>query len=149
MKMHAKDGPAISLKLEEPGHGMTFAARLADVGLDYAPATKDRSLADKLLGDALNYEKAGDEIIRAPELYIFDTCVRTIWEIEHYQWEDWRRKAAERKASKERPMDKDDHCIECVGRILVRQPSFHPMPAPRDAHSESTQGQQSQDFEVY
>jgi hypothetical protein len=25
-------------------------------------------------------------------------------------------------------MDKDDHEIECLGSILVRQPAFYPMP---------------------
>jgi phage terminase large subunit-like protein len=109
-------------KHQDDPAGMTLAAKLSELGLDYAPATKDRSTADKVVGDALNFEKVGDEIVRAPELYVFDTCVRTIWEIEHYQWEDWRGKAAERKSPKERPMDKDDHEIECLGRILVRQP---------------------------
>lgn len=86
-------------------------------------------------------------MLKAPELYFFDTCVRAIWELEHYQWEDWRGKAAERKSPRERPMDKDDHEIECIGRILVQQPMFHPMPAA--IHTEADAGKQSKDFDVY
>jgi len=46
-------------------------------------------------------------------------------------------------------MDKDDHEIECLGRIIVRQPAFYPMPITATTHSGSSQGQQSKDFEVY
>jgi len=64
----------------------------------------------------------------APELYIFSTCKRTIYEIERLVWEDWRGKAAERKSPMEKPVDKDDHEIENLGRLLVQEPGFIPMP---------------------
>jgi len=137
-------------KHQDDPEQMTLAARLAALGLDYAPATKDRTTADRLIAEALDFQKVGDELLKAPELYIFDTCIRTIWELEHLQWEDWRGKAAERKSPRERPMDKDDHCIECVGRILVQQPEWHPMPVERTVHSEDVDtGKTSKDFDVY
>lgn len=105
----------------------TLASRLSDLGLDYEPATKDRRAADRRIKDAIDFEMAGDELLVAPELYIFDTCLRTIWELEHYQWDDWRGRAAERKSPLERPQDKDDHEIECLGRLLVQEPAWSPM----------------------
>ena len=96
-------------------------------GLDYMKGTKDRVGADRRIRDSLDYEEVGHEIILAPELYIFSTCERTIWEFEHYQWDDWRGRVAERKAPKEKPMDKDDHMIENIGRILLQELEFVPM----------------------
>jgi len=106
----------------------TLAAKLWDLGLEYQAATKNRRRADRRIKDALDYEMKGEEIIVAPELYIFDTCKRTIWELEHLVWDEWRGTAAERKSPKEKPVDKDDHMIENLGRILVQEPEFIPMP---------------------
>ena len=106
----------------------TLAAELAnDYNLDYQKATKTRSRSDRRIKDALDYDKRGREIIIAPELYIFDTCPRTIYELEHYQWDEWRGRTAEEKSPKEKPKDKDDHQIENLGRILVREPQWRPM----------------------
>jgi len=105
-----------------------LAGQLRELGLDYMKATKDRQRADRRVKDAFDYEVRGKDIVVAPELYIFDTCKRTIWEIEHYQWDDWRGKAAERKSPKEKPMDKDDHMIECLGRLLIQEPVYIPPP---------------------
>jgi len=98
-----------------------------EYGLDYMKGTKDRVGADRRIQDALDYEISGNDIIMPPELFIFDTCERTIYEFGHYQWDDWRGKMAERKDPKEKPMDKDDHMIENLGRILLRELTFVPM----------------------
>lgn len=116
-------------KHQEDPEEQTLAARLYNLhDIQYEPATKDRRAADRRIKDALHYEEVGEEILTAPELYIFDTCLRTIWELEHYQWDDWRGRAAERKSPLERPMDKDDHMIECAGRLLIQEPAWSPMP---------------------
>jgi len=106
----------------------TLAAKLWDLGLEYVKATKNRRRADRRIKDALDYRMRGEDLIVAPELYIFDTCKRTIWELEHLVWDEWRGKISERKSPKEQPVDKDDHCIENLGRILVQEPVFFPMP---------------------
>lgn len=105
----------------------TLAGKLWDLGLQYQKATKDRRRADRRIKDAFDFEMKGEDMLNAPEIYIFDTCVRTIWEVEHYQWDDWRGKAAERKSPMEKPMDKDDHMIENLGRLLVQEAAFAPM----------------------
>ena len=113
----------------------TLAGRLWDLGLEYQKATKDRRASDRRIKDALDYEMKGEDLIVAPELYIFDTCKRTIWEIEHLVWDDWRGTAAERKSPMEKPVDKDDHMIENLGRILVQEPEFRMMPRPEFSRS--------------
>ena len=123
---------------------LTLAARLWDLGLEYQKATKDRRAADRRIKDALDYEKRGEEIVVAPELYIFDTCKRTIWELEHLVWDEWRGTAAERKSPKEKPVDKDDHMIENLGRLLVQEPEFIPMLKER-RHGEGIKTKESLD----
>ena len=106
----------------------SLAAELAnEYGLDYEKATKDRTRSDRRIRDALDYKRVGKEIIVAPELYIFDTNPWIIYELEHYQWDDWKGRTAEDKSPKERPKDKDDHKIECLGRILIQEPRWTPM----------------------
>lgn len=108
----------------------TLAAQLNNkYDLQYMKGTKDRSRADRRIRDAIDYQKSGDEMLIAPELFIFDHCTRTIWEFEHYQWDEWRGITADNKTPKEKPMDKDDHQIENLGRILLQEVPFSPMPA--------------------
>ena len=114
-------------KHQEDPTASTLAARLNKYGLEYERATKNRTSADRRIKDALDYEMSGDEMLVAPELYIFDTCLRTIWELEHYQWDEWRGVTAERKGAREKPMDKDDHMIENLGRLLVQEIPFTQM----------------------
>lgn len=109
----------------------TLAKKLADYGLNYLPATKLRTMSDKKIEDALTYQKINlndkEEYIKFPELYIFDTCQHTIYEFEHYRWDEWLGKIAEKKDKKEQTVDKDDHFIENIGRILIQEPVFIPM----------------------
>ncbi len=103
----------------------TVAAKLSDKGLDYVEATKFRAQADKRIGDALAFQRLpSGEFVREPEFYIFDTCQRTIFEIEHYIWDEWRGRSASERNPKEKPVDKDDHMIENLGRLLLMEPTF-------------------------
>lgn len=112
----------------------TLAKELFDLGLSYVPASKDRSMGIQLTHNALSYQATdlGDreEIIKSPMLYIFETCVRTIWELEHWQYNEWTGKAAEKRNQSEKPQDKDDHMMENLGRGLLDEPRFVPMPRP-------------------
>lgn len=108
--------------------GLNLASRLAGKGLVYVPATKERTNSDRRIADALTYQIVGMEMLKAPELYIFDTCVRTIYELEHYRWAEWKGKAADDKNRKETPVDKDDHMIENLGRLLTQEMKFLEMP---------------------
>jgi len=106
----------------------TFGAELANkYDLLYEKATKARTRADRRIKDALDYQLRGNDMIIEPELYVFNTCQRTIYEFEHYKWAEWYGKATERKDPKEVPEDKDDHQIENLGRLLMQEMEFTEM----------------------
>ncbi len=102
----------------------TLAEKLAALGLTYSEAPKLRTMSDRRIKDALDYQSAGDHFIRSPELYVFDTCERTLFEFDHYRWQEWTGKQGDQHDSKEKPVDKDDHMIENLGRGLIIEPKF-------------------------
>lgn len=103
-----------------------LAEQLEDEGLTYLRAPKQRTASDKRIETALNYHEINGFIRKPPEVYIFDTCKRTIWEIEHYRWDEWTGKTADKHDRKEKPVDKDDHMIENLGRALISEHFFVP-----------------------
>ena len=102
----------------------SLADRLAEHGLYYEKATKSRALADDSIKNALNFTQVKGKILNPPKLYIFDTCERTLFEMPRYRWDEYTGKSADRKDRKEKPVDKDDHMIECLGRALIQDPMF-------------------------
>ena len=62
-----------------------------------------------------------------PELYVFNTCERTIWEFGMYQWDEWRGPTKQDKTPKERPKDKDDHMMENLYRLILQNPRYRDM----------------------
>ncbi|MFA5300299.1 MAG: terminase family protein [Lutibacter sp.] len=124
--------PAAFIKDQHDETGKTLQEKLSNLGLNYLPATKFRTQSDRRIEDALTYQKVnlGDhvEFIKAPEFYIFDNCVRTIYEFEHLRWDEWTGKIAEKKGQREKTIDKDDHAIENIGRILIQEPTFFELP---------------------
>lgn len=118
--------------IEDQHTQRSLAGSLANYGLSYLEASKMRTASDRRIEDALTYQKinmnGGEEYIKWPELYIFDTCKRTIYEFEHLRWDEWKGKTAETKDQREKTVDKDDHSIENIGRILIMEPTFIPMP---------------------
>lgn len=126
--------PAAFVKDQHDETGKTLAEKLADLGLPYLTASKFRTQSDRRIEDALAFQKVNlgdrEEMLKAPELYIFDTCPYTIYEFEHLRWDEWVGKAAEKKDQKEKTIDKDDHAIENIGRILIQEPEFRELPHP-------------------
>lgn len=103
----------------------SLKTRLADkYGLVYALGSKDRDGATQRIKSALDYVKVGDDIEVPPEIYIFSTCERLIFELMHLQWDDWRGRTKFERNPKEKPKDKDDHQIENLGRFLLDEPEF-------------------------
>ena len=48
-----------------------------------------------------------------PMLRIFENCTRTVWEIERWVWQKFSGKSSDKKDPPNRPVDKDDHFVEC------------------------------------
>lgn len=122
--------PAAFVANQHNQDGKTLAMKLADEGLTYLEATKARTMSDRRIQNALSYVEVNGYMMKAPEVYIFDTCVRTIFEIEHYRWQEYTGKSADLHNAKEAPVDKDDHMIENLGRALYNEPVFIPYTKP-------------------
>jgi len=122
--------------IEDQHTKKSLAKNLYALGLSYLPASKNRTHAIQVIHDALDYREAGDgTFLKAPELFIFDTCLRTIWEMEHWQYQEWEGKAADKRSRSEKPQDKDDHMMENLGRALIDQPRFFEMEKPKWGNS--------------
>lgn len=120
-----------SMFIEDQHKQTSLAITMQKHGIYYEEATKARAASDRRIKEALNYTAIGDptsggKMLMYPELYIFDTCVRHIWEMNHYQWDNWSGKNAEKHGQKQKPLDKDDHMIENLGRFLFSEPAFEP-----------------------
>jgi len=136
--------------IEDQHTESSLAMRLAGHGLHYQEATKAREQANRSITEALHYEVIRDpdgkaeQFRKMPELYFFDTCPRHLWEMEHYRWQEWVGRTAEDKNPKEKPVDKDDHMIEDLGRFLFMNPSF-----VENVQDQSLEGFSNQSFDPY
>lgn len=109
----------------------SLASRIEEISnykLRYTPASKARQTATTRIHDALSYQYTDGHLIRSPELHVFETLERTIFEFEHWQYNEYRGKTAERYNPSEKPQDKDDHMMENLGRALIDEPCFIPFP---------------------
>lgn len=104
-----------------------LAEDFGEYDLFYTPGSKRRTDAIRRIKDALNWKKKGDTWEISPVLFIFDRCRRLIWEMQHWQWSEWSAKARVNKDRKEKPVDKDDHEIENLGRALLANVPFEEM----------------------
>jgi phage terminase large subunit-like protein len=123
--------PWIFVKNQHNQNGNTIGMELNSLGLNYIEATKQRTMSDRRIRDALNYVEINGHMMKAPEVYVFDTCERTIFEMEHYRWQEHTGKSADNKNPNEKPVDKDDHMIENLGRCLYNEPCFVPYERPQ------------------
>jgi hypothetical protein len=122
--------PSAFVQNQHNQEGKTLAMKLSDLGLHYLEATKQRAMSDRRIIDALNYQEINGFMMKAPEFYVFNTCQRTIFEMEHYQWQEYTGKSADAHNRKEKPVDKDDHMVENLGRCLYNEPAFVPFTPP-------------------
>lgn len=122
--------PSAFVQNQHNQEGKTLAMKLSDLGLHYLEATKQRAMSDRRIIDALNYVQVNGYMMKAPEFYVFNTCQRTIFEMEHYQWQEYTGKSVDSHNRKEKPVDKDDHMVENLGRCLYNEPQFIPYATP-------------------
>lgn len=116
-----------SAMIEDQHTQRSLATMLQGHGITYIEGSKARQAANARIGTALDYQQVNGEMLKAPELYVFSTCKRLIYEIEHWRWQEWKGKTGMDRNRKEAPVDKDDHCLECLGRILIQEPRFREM----------------------
>lgn len=119
--------PAAAVPNQHDEDGKSLMQRFQDHGLTYMLATKQRSQSDSAIADALSYIELNGEMIKAPAIYIFNTCKLLTWELEHLRWQERSAKSMDTRQAPEKPVDKDDHFIEDLGRFLIQHPQFEPL----------------------
>jgi hypothetical protein len=125
-----------SAAIKDQHRDLSLSDSLAAYGLYYTPASKKREAADRAIANALSYSEVGGNMLQPPGIYIFDTCQRLIWEMSHYRWDDWSGKNADKHGAKQKPLDKDDHCIENLGRFLFDEQPFISYIEAQETHEE-------------
>lgn len=115
------------VRLIEPGaqapdplqDGRSIWDEFADKGLRCRPGSKQRDSGILLFQKELAYDP--DQGIY-PMIFFFDDLEGVHFEMTHYIWDDWAKKAGEGKTEKQAPKDKNDHFIEGIHRILLDEP---------------------------
>lgn len=103
---------------------LSVADKFWEMGVEYRRGSKDLTGCIIRMDEALSYEEKGGELIKAPEIYYFDTCEVAIKQMEQYVWDDYVGKSADYKQAKGRPKDKDDHMVENAHRLLKEEYKF-------------------------
>lgn len=105
--------------IEDPVSGLTWADEfnLHDIPVEEAP--KNRAQGILACRQAFNNPKTKDR-----RLVICTNCTETLREIQLYVYQEW--KAGDR-SEKEKPVDKDDHMMECMYRLVVGDPQYYDM----------------------
>ncbi len=100
--------------------------QLYDLGETYIKGSKDLMGGIKRVEDAFYFEMVGGKFMKAPELFIFDTCRTTIKQLEEYVWAEHKGRSADDKKESGRPKDKNDHMPENLHRLMLHNPKFVP-----------------------
>lgn len=114
----------------------SIADKFSDEGVSYRPGSKDLVGCIRRMDDALYYEERAGELIKAPEIYWFETVPVAIKQTENYVWDEYKGKAADEKQSKGKPKDKDDHQVENEHRLLKEEYQFIEYTPPEDTQED-------------
>jgi hypothetical protein len=119
------------VRLMEPGakapdplrDGHSIWDEFADYGIRCRPGSKNRDSGILLFQQAL---KSDPEYGVEPMIFFFEDLPGVHYEMQHYVWDDWSKRAAEGRTEKQAPRDRDDHFIEGIHRILLDEPYCDP-----------------------
>lgn len=82
-----------------------------DPPIDIVPASKRKEAGIAAVRHAL----------KDRTLLVTPNCARIIYEFTHYIYSEWER---EDRNQKEKPVDRDDHMMECIYRLVLLGPAF-------------------------
>lgn len=102
----------------------SFGTKLENEGFSFEMGSKDLITGIKRMQEAFDYQMTGNEWLKKPEVFIFDTCPVTIRQIESYVWVKNRGRSADTKQDRGIPIDKNDHQPENLRRLLMRNFEF-------------------------
>ena len=104
----------------------SFASRMGTYGIFYYPGSKDLTNGIRITNESLQYQEVLGKLIIPPEVFVFESCPRTIKEFNTYVWDEFKGFSRDEKDPKPRPKDKDDHFMECVHRLLIEDFRWYP-----------------------
>lgn len=104
----------------------SVGSQLFDLGETWIKGSKNLMAGIKRVEDAFDFEMVGGKFVKAPELFIFDTCRVTIKQLEEYVWQEYKGTSADDKEKSGRPKDKNDHMPENLHRLLLHNCRFVP-----------------------
>lgn len=92
--------------IEDPETGTCWADTLGACGFP----------VDKAIKAPMAGIDKGNEVLKAspPQVFFTPSCRRALWEIQRYHWDE----------EKSKPVDKDDHMMECFYRALLDEPCY-------------------------
>ena len=108
--------------IPDPVTGQCLAYALMRKGIGnpiIVPAPKDLTTGLIETTDAFRVNQDGK-----PSLYVFNNLTRFRYEITHYVWGNWKKETALSKEQKQKPVDKDDHLMECLYRLILIKPEY-------------------------
>lgn len=119
------------VRLIEPGaqapdplhDGRSIWDEFAEQGLRCKPGSKNRDAGILLFQKEL---QSSPQYGIEPNIFFFEDLEGVHFEMMHYIWDDWAKKAGEGKTEKQVPKDKHDHFIEGIHRILLDEPYCDP-----------------------
>lgn len=99
---------------EDPVDGHKWADEFMDLGIiaEKAPKRKEQGI--------MKVRK----LFKERKLLVCRNCTRTIFELQHYVYNEWRSQAP--RNEKETPVDKDDHMMESMYRLCLLDPVYVP-----------------------
>ena len=111
---------------DERNDEQSFGDKLKDLKLYFELGSKDLVNGIRRMQEAFDYQMIGNDWIKKPEVFIFDTCPTTIKQIESYVWVKNRGRTADTRQDRGVPIDKNDHQPENLRRLLMRNFEFVP-----------------------
>lgn len=116
------------LKYENPNQRYSLAKWLEDRNIIFKPASKARHEGIRLMRQKFHYIERAGIYTKQPEMFITENCPTTKYEITHWKWDERRGAAKYERNPVEKPVDKDDHMMENLGRFCLGNYKFVPMP---------------------
>ncbi len=107
---------------DERSREESFAEKLGVFEFYFEPGSKDLVNGIRRMQDAFSYEMVGNEFIKKPEVFIFDTCPVAIKQLESWVW--IKNKNTDTKQDRGVPIDRNDHQPENIRRLLLKGYGF-------------------------
>lgn len=107
-------------------HGEDVRRAFERLGIRTRLATKDKDAGINAVAQLLEPQEVRHHKDKRPRLFVFANCVKTIREITHYIWDDYRGPNPDYMDQKQMPIKKNDDLMDCLRYIVMSNPSFEP-----------------------